>query len=50
MSSVIFQPQDASFAQLQESFSGCELTDEEIRQECEIVRQEIYARRQARGY
>lgn len=31
-----------SFAQLQGAFEGCELTDEEIRQECEIVRQEMY--------
>lgn len=41
------QQRAASFAQLQESFSGCELTDEEIRQECEIVRQEIYDRKHA---
>lgn len=31
-----------SFAKLQESLTGCELTDEEIRQECEIVRQQMY--------
>lgn len=31
-----------SFAKLQEAFSDCELTDEEIRQECEIVRQQMY--------
>ena len=31
-----------SFAKLQETFAGCELTDEEIRQECEIVRQEMF--------
>ena len=31
-----------SFAKLQEAFAGCELTDEEIRQECEIVRQQMY--------
>ena len=31
-----------SFAKLQEMFAGCELTDEEIRQECEEVRQEMY--------
>ena len=36
-----------SFAQLQEAFSGCELTDEEIRQECEVVRQEMYNRQYA---
>ena len=30
-----------SFAKLQEAFAGCELTDEEIRQECEAVRQEM---------
>ena len=30
-----------SFAELQEAFSGCALTEEEIRQECEIVRQEM---------
>jgi len=30
-----------SFAKLQETFAGCDLTDEEIRQECEIVRQEM---------
>ena len=32
-----------SFAKLQENFAGCELTDEEIRQECEAVRQEMYS-------
>lgn len=32
-----------SFARLQESFAGCELTDEEIRKECESVRQEMYS-------
>ena len=31
-----------SFAQLQESFSKCDLTDEEIRKECEAVRQQMY--------
>ena len=31
-----------SFAKLQGSFSACDLTEEEIRQECEMVRQEIY--------
>lgn len=31
-----------SFAKLQETFSACDLTDEEIRQECEMARQEIY--------
>ena len=31
-----------SFAKLQESFSGCELTEEEIRQECEVVRQQMF--------
>ncbi len=31
-----------SFANLQTAFAGCDLTDEEIRQECEIVRQEIW--------
>ena len=36
-----------SFAKLQETFAGCDLTDEEIRQECENVRQELYARRYA---
>lgn len=36
------QKRAKSFEQLQEAFSGCELTDEEIRQECEIVRQEMY--------
>ena len=30
-----------SFAKLQEAFAGCELTDDEIRQECEAVRQEM---------
>lgn len=30
-----------SFAKLQSAFAGCDLTDEEIRQECEIVRQEM---------
>jgi len=30
-----------SFAELQTAFAGCDLTDEEIRQECEIVRQEM---------
>lgn len=30
-----------SFAKLQEVFASCDLTDEEIRQECEIVRQEM---------
>ena len=36
-----------SFAKLQETFANCDLTDEEIRQECENVRQEIYAQRYA---
>ena len=36
-----------SFAKLQEAFADCDLTDEEIRQECESVRQEMYARRYA---
>ena len=31
-----------SFARLQKAFAGCELTEEEIRQECEVVRQEMY--------
>ena len=31
-----------SFAKLQETFAGCELTDAEIRQECETVRQQMY--------
>lgn len=31
-----------SYAKLQESFAACDLTEEEIRQECELVRQEIY--------
>ena len=31
-----------SFVQLQENFSECDLTDDEIRQECETVRQQIY--------
>ena len=30
-----------SYAKLQEIFAGCDLTEEEIRQECEIVRQEM---------
>jgi len=37
-----------SFAQLQEAFAGCELTDEEIRQECEVVRQEMYNKQYAK--
>ena len=41
------QQRAASFAKLQAAFAGCELTDEEIRQECEIVRQEIYDRKHA---
>ena len=36
------QRRAASFAKLQEAFAGCDLTDEEIRQECEAVRQQIY--------
>jgi len=36
-----------SFAKLQETFSACNLTDEEIRQECESVRQEMYNRKYA---
>lgn len=31
-----------SFAKIQELFSDCDITDEEIRQECENVRQEMY--------
>ena len=31
-----------SFAKLQETFAGCDLTDDEIRQECEEVRQQLY--------
>ena len=31
-----------SFAKLQEAFSDCDLTEEEIRQECEAVRQQMY--------
>ena len=30
-----------SFVKLQTAFAACDLTDEEIRQECEIVRQEM---------
>ena len=30
-----------TFAKLQDAFFGCDLTDDEIRQECEIVRQEM---------
>ena len=37
-----------SFAKLQETFSACSLTDEEIRQECESVRQEMYNQEYAR--
>lgn len=37
-----------SFAKLQETFSACNLTDEEIRQECESVRQEMYNQEYAR--
>lgn len=33
---------DSSFAMLQNSFSSCSLTEEEIRQECETARLEIY--------
>lgn len=33
---------DSSFAMLQNSFSSCSLTEEEIRQECEAARLEIY--------
>ena len=36
-----------SFAKLQEGFADCDLTDEEIRQECENVRQEMYAQKYA---
>ena len=36
------QKRAKSFAELQEAFATCDLTDEEIRQECEIVRQEMY--------
>ena len=36
------QQRAKSFARLQESFSGCDLTEEEIRQECEAVRQQMY--------
>ena len=32
----------ADFEQLQESLAGCTLTDEEIRQECELVRSQLY--------
>jgi len=31
-----------SFAKLQEAFVNCDLTEEEIRQECEAVRQQMY--------
>ncbi len=31
-----------SYAQLQGAFASCDLTDEEIRQECEIARQQVY--------
>ena len=30
-----------TFAKLQDAFAGCDLTDEEIRQECETARQEM---------
>lgn len=33
-----------SFAKLQTAFADCDLTDEDIRQECESVRQEIFER------
>ena len=36
------QKRAKSFAKLQEAFAHCELTDEEIRQECESVRHEMY--------
>ncbi len=36
------QKRAKSFAKLQETFATCDLTDEEIRQECESVRQEMY--------
>ena len=36
------QKRAKSFAKLQEAFADCDLTDEEIRQECESVRQEMY--------
>ena len=38
-----------TFAKLQDAFSGCDLTDEEIRQECEIVRQEMQDHIYAKG-
>lgn len=34
--------ESAKVQKVQEKFAGCELTDEEIRQECEAVRQQIY--------
>ena len=32
----------SSFTQIQDSLAGCTLTDEEIRQECELVRSQLY--------
>ena len=34
--------ESATVQKVQEKFAGCELTDEEIRQECEAVRQQMY--------
>jgi hypothetical protein len=36
------QQRATSFAKLQDTFSDCDLTEEEIRQECETVRQQMY--------
>ena len=37
----------SSFAELQQAFSCCPLSEEEIRQECEIVREELYKKNYA---